>query len=76
MSTPDIFERLGLDYLSHFEHEKPNSSVYPDGVTSQQSTMTTISGTDDEEALRWSELFPTDVFDRFQLQYSDFAYAA
>ena len=76
MSTPDIFERLGLDYLSHFEHEKPKSSVYPDGVTSQQSTMTTISGTDDEEALRWSELFPTDVFDRFQLQYSDFAYAA
>ena len=70
MSTGDIFQRLGLDYLSIFVQENKESSTVPDTVTSQQVAL------EEEETLRWSELFPIDAFDQSELEHSSYAYAA
>ena len=64
ISTRDIFQRLGLDYFPVFAQEKTVESIYPDKATSHGQIS------EDEETLRWSELFPIDAFDQFEMEHS------
>ena len=70
MSTADVFQRLGVEYLTVFHQENTASNIYPDKVTSQEHIS------DAEELLRWSELFPIELFDQFDMEHNNFAYTA
>lgn len=77
MATPDIFHRLGLDYLSFFEEETKELAIYPEKVTSQSTPMNTFDGSEEgDEGLQWSELFPIEAIDHFCIQSTSYAYAA
>ena len=70
MSTADVFQRLGVEYLTVFHQDNTASNIYPDKVTSQEHIS------DAEELLRWSELFPIELFDQFDMEHTNFAYTA